>query len=121
MAIFHAKIETTTFMNADPHLEDKICTYKGNWGIARTGELRKNFSIKNLLDPFTDPASFCSGRLGNIESNAFFRITTHWISHSTPVDGVLLALCGTWRGNVTKLNRRYIFRHAWQANGQNVG
>jgi hypothetical protein len=46
--------------------------------------------IKNLLNPLAVAASFRDARLGDIETNAFFRVTPHRIPHSTPVNGVLL-------------------------------
>lgn len=39
-----------------------------------------------MLGRFGGAASFCGARLGNIQTNAFFGVTTHRISHSTPVE-----------------------------------
>jgi hypothetical protein len=46
--------------------------------------------MKNFVNPFHAPASFCGAPVGNSEINAFFRVTTDRISHSTSVSGVLL-------------------------------
>jgi len=46
--------------------------------------------MKNFVNPFHAPASFCGARVGTIKINAFFRVTTERISHSTSVNGVLL-------------------------------
>jgi hypothetical protein len=46
--------------------------------------------MKNFVNPFHAPASFCGAPGGNSEINAFFRVTTDRISHSTSVSGVLL-------------------------------
>jgi hypothetical protein len=58
--------------------------------LSTARDWRDDLHIKNLLNPFAGAASFRGARLGDIETNAFFRITTHRIPHSTPVSGVLL-------------------------------
>jgi len=77
-------------MNSDPRLGNKICTFKANWRKAPVRGTGDDRNMKNFVNPHHAPAPFCGAWPNDIKTNALFRVTTHRISHSTPVRGVAL-------------------------------